>query len=237
MAAELQAELAAVQRDHAEMQELVRGEPLGAAVLRLTAERKAAEARAEAVAEAAAALLAPSGPVDVMPLAQYYGVSRDTDDKSKASKKEAKRMAEQRKALRLSLLAKADAQRLAHAAAIRGKGEEEDMGEGVEQVDKEAVSPLLTVVREMRSWVSKEEDVEEGERDAYALTIAAYEMEMGRPGRALKTLRGRVKKEGNKADEVATELLSLYKVLGLEHWATNAEELKAFKFPVAKPPL
>ena len=193
----------------------------------------ASESRAAAVGEASAALVSPVGPIDVPALAQYFGVARDPDAKSTAAKEEKKEREQQRKALRLALFAKAHALLPVRA----GDGEGPTLVESPPKTPDAQPSAFVAAVREMRGWVTSEVDLEEVERDAYARTLAAYELEMGRPGASLKILRERAKKDGKKAKDVAMELVGLYRALGLDHWVSYAEEQNAHKFPTAKVPL
>jgi hypothetical protein len=184
------------------------------------------EWRAGHVSKATARLMAA---IDRPTLALYYGVSRDTEDAEDktAAKKEAKEKGEQRKALRSALLAR--------AAALAPE---------TPAIKYEGAPPLVgfrDAVREMKEWVSSPDaTADEEERDALARTLMHYELEMGRPGGALSTLRARMDAQTSESKlrkEMALELAALCRELELEHWASNAEEGVFRKFPVEKVPL
>ena len=180
-----------------------------------------AEAAAEISAAAEAVLSSAGGPIDPSLLAAYFGVAADEEDKSSAAKERKKDMEEQRKALRLALFAKA-------AAFAPGEGE---LAESAP--DEEArPSAFVAAVREMRAWVTKPEDLEEGERDAYAITCAKYELAHSRSAGALSVLHARHKAHPSKA--IAAEVASLYQLLGWEHWAQHAAERIEKEYPKAK---
>ena len=194
--------------------------------------KTAAAWRATEVCAAADALLAPDGPIDVPKLAQYFGVAHDEEDKSQAAKDEAKEMAERRKSLRLALFAKA-------AALRQSRAESEPIELTTPPEEGAPPSEFALAVGAMKQWVTGAADLDEDERDEYALTLAQHELGMGRGGAALKLLRERAKKGkgGKKAEGVASEVAALVRAFGFAHWTRNAEERKAEMFPVSKVPL
>ena len=102
-----------------------------------------------------------------------------------------------------------------------------------------ALGWLLSLqVREMKEWLpSADAAADEEEKDRLAHTLIKYELQMGRPGAALAALRARLEAqtaESPQRKEMAIELATLCRQLGLEHWAANAEEAAFRKFPVTK---
>ena len=135
-----------------------------------------------------------------------------------------KEMDSQRKALRTALYAKAFA--LAPEKMEFGKEEE-----GKEKKD----SPFVEAVKAMKQWVTKADDLDEGEKDGYACLIAKYELSQGRTAGALSTLHARLKAAPSK--KLAGEVADMYKALGWEHWASNAAEKLERDYPKASSPL
>ena len=178
-----------------------------------------------AIGAAADAMLTPDGPIDTAKLAQFFGVAaEDGADASKEAKEAKKEMDSQRKALRTALYAKAFA--LAPEKMEFGKEEE-----GKEKKD----SPFVEAVKAMKQWVTKADDLDEGEKDGYACLIAKYELSQGRTAGALSTLHARLKAAPSK--KLAGEVADMYKALGWEHWASNAAEKLERDYPKASSPL
>ena len=176
------------------------------------ATKAAAAARTEAICAAADAVLTSTGgPIDPTSLAQFWGVAMDDEDKSKAAKERKKEMEAQRKALQLALFAKAAALAPKTVSAVVN-GTQADV----------PPSPFVAAVREMKRWVTKPEDLDEGEREGYALMIAKYELVQGRKAGALAVLHARLKAQPSKT--VALEIMALYEQLGWSHWAKNVAE-------------
>ena len=199
-------------------------------------EEAAAARRAADVSAAADALLAPEGPVDTAKLAQYFGVARDDDADAAAAeeaKEEKEAMSEQRKALRLALLAKAAA--LAPRPSSDGAVELVVAGAAAD-APPSPPAPFVEAVRALKQWVSRPEDVDEAERDELALTLAMFDVGLGKPAAALATLLARTKAQPS-AKRVARRAAALCRALGWEHWERNHEERLAAKWPAAKPPL
>ena len=207
----------------------------------------AASWRASQVGAAADEMLSPDGPIDTAALAQYWGVAHDEDETAgeskaaKAAKKLKKEMEDQRKALRLALFAK--------AAALAPSGASTDGVMPLEAVTATLASaadppepvPFTEAVSAMKQWVTKPEDVEEEERDGLALTLAQCDLMLNRPSSALAQMRKRMKAQpassAARAKDVALQCVIVYRALGWEHWASNAEEVLADRYPVTKVPL
>lgn len=167
--------------------------------------------------------------VDESALALYYGKARDNTDAAdrKAAKKEATERSEQRSALRSALLARASALSPGSISKDGGGSEEE-------------ASRFKEAVGEMKAWLESGDGcADEEEKDSHALVLTKYELAMGRQGSALSTLRARVaaQKGGKRSKALSAELTTLYRELGFDHWAANAEELAARNFPPFKQPL
>ena len=190
-------------------------------------ELEASRFRAAAVSEAAERVLAV---VDQPALALYYGKAQpeaaDAPNR-KAAKKEAKERGEERGALRSALLARASA--LAPPGISKAGAHESE----------ELTERFKAAVGEMKAWCS-EESAADDEKHATALTLAKFELAMGRPASALALLRARLGEQtpGTKEGKAMCEAVAtLCRELGLEEWANNLEE-KAFKdYPVEKLPL
>ena len=92
----------------------------------------------------------------------------------------------------------------------------------------------------MKAWCSEESAADDEQKHATALTLAKFELAMGRPASALALLRARLGEQtpGTKEGKAMCEAVAtLCRELGLEEWANNLEE-KAFKdYPVEKLPL
>lgn len=87
----------------------------------------------------------------------------------------------------------------------------------------------------MRKWVTKPEDLDEAERDAYASTLAKYELAHCRPAAALAVLQARHKAKPSRA--LASDCIEMYSLLDWEHWASQATERMERDYPRAKRPL
>jgi len=184
--------------------------------------------RADRVAEAADRILSA---IDESALALYYGRARDDNDSTgrKAAKKEAKDRGEQRTALRTALLARASA--YAPSQLSRDGAHE-----------SEALSDRFKdSVKKMKSWLdAADAAADEEEKDVFAITLTKYELAMGRPGSALSTLRARcgAQTPGSKHGRaMLKDLSTLCRELGLEHWATNTDEMAYRNFPFGNQPL
>ena len=181
----------------------------------------AADARTEAICNAADALLISNGgPIDPAVLAQFWGVAIDDEDKSKVAKERKKEMEAQRKALRLGLFAKAAA--LA-PEAVAADAQEEEMDT--------PRSPFVSSVREMKQWVTKPEDLEEGEREGLAILLAKYELAHGRKAGALAVLHARDRAQPS--ETIARAIMALYEQYGWSHWARNVAERLDADYPKA----
>lgn len=189
--------------------------------------RSASRFRAGAVSEAAERV---SAAVDESALALFYGKAQpDATDAAnrKAAKKEAKERGEERSALRSALLARASA--LAPPGISKAGAHESD----------ELTDRFKGAVGEMKAWCSAESAADDEEKHAIALTLAKFELAMGRPGSALAVLRARLGEQtpGTKDGKaMCKSVAELCRELRLEEWADNVEE-KAFKtFPIEKLP-
>jgi hypothetical protein len=187
--------------------------------------------RSEKVVAAAERFIAPAGPIDTNAVAQYFGCNRELpDDATKAEKDHKKDMEDQRAALRLSLLAKA----YALSALV-------PFDNGSSCPEGKAVDDFCAAVLEMKRWVSSESAVkDDADKDAFALTLARYEVCRAKPGAALALLRKRMGKhhaESARAKDVAKECIGMYRRVGVECWAVNLEEALYNLFPVGKRPL
>jgi len=184
--------------------------------------------RATQVGEAAARILSS---VDESALALYYGRARDDADAAdrKAAKKEAKERGEQRTALRSALLARASA--YAPAQITQGGTHKSESLDG----------RFKDSVAEMKAWLeSADSAADDDEKDALAMALTKYELAMKRPGAALSLLRTRLGAQtagSANGKAMLNDLSVLYRELGLDHWASNNEELAFRKFPVEKLPL
>jgi len=187
-------------------------------------ETEQAPERAVQISEAAEALLAPGGPIDTAALAQYWGVASVDADASAADKEAKKEMEAKRKALRIALFAKANALAPPKLA----------VAESAPATDA-TPSPFVAAVREMRKWVTKPEDLDEAERDAYASTLAKYELAHCRSAAALAVLQARHKAKPSRA--LASDCIEMYSLLDWEHWASQATERMERDYPRAKRPL
>lgn len=205
--------------------------------------------RAEELMDAADAFKAPRGPIDPAEVARYFGVARETEELSEAAKEEEKQMKQQRAALRLSLLAKAAAlseslanHALTFAETASAEGTDQESGDAVPpNLSKEVeVKNFMTAVSELKQWVESDSAFEEeSDKDALALTLFRYELLRSKPGAALALLRSRLSKQPISTPGVkplTLECMKLYFSMGLDFWATNAEESLFARFPVVKLP-
>ncbi|KAL1508071.1 hypothetical protein AB1Y20_007665 [Prymnesium parvum] len=196
-----------------------------------------AEWRAAEVSLAADKLTAPGGPIDPALVAQYFGVAHDADAMSEEAKETEKSMKQKRKAVRIGLLCKAEALAAClddfNSTSAQTIAEREDGGGKLAKFNDAVV--------ELKRWVSGEGDLEEeSDKDCLALTLLRYEIGRARPGAALAVARKRLKSQqagGAGAKALTVECIKLYRSLGLDFWAANAEETLFARFPVVKLPL
>lgn len=191
--------------------------------------------RARAVGNAAGLIQAA---VDSAALAQYYGVAHDEADAAdgQAEAKElSKEMAEQRKAIRSALLARAATLAppggAAVAARVNGTAAATDTAGGAVA----GAPPFAAAVREMKQWIDGSDALStDEEKDTHALTLATFEVTQGRPGAALAGLRARLAVQPTGSKPLSRELVALCRELKLEHWARAIEDELYERFPVAK---
>lgn len=196
--------------------------------------------RAEQLTEAASTLLAPQGPIDAAKVAQYFGVSHDTEGESADVTAEEKKMKKQRAALRVALLAKANALSDCIPESLLSPSTSASPSSS-SPTSEPSVEQFNAAVNELKQWVEGGGVLEdEADKDTLATTLAKHELLRHRPGAALSTLRKRLKAQPQStpaAKEVTKQLVELYRSLGLDFWAVNAEEALFAKFPVVKLPL
>jgi len=162
------------------------------------------------------------GPIDESALAQYYGVALPTeedlqDDKDAAKLK--KKMDEQKKLLKATLLALSDA-----AAALALS-------------DSSQTDALDSSVKELKKWApfSDPKDKDQKDKLTYAMTLSRHlRLCKGEKGSAIKTLMDARKdaKSSEHYKKLTEELLVIYESLeGTEHVVEDTKNTLYTRFP------